>query len=138
MSLIYNGTTITSVVYNGTTLTSLVYNGTTVFVSSFGMFFGGYTGAESNLCTRIDSLGVSISETAVASSTARFYLAGATVGGKGMFFGGYTTGAASKLCTRIDSLGALVSAETSVGTARYGLAGATVGGNGLFYGGFTN
>ena len=84
-----------------------------------GTFYGGYG---SNLVTRINACGALVgSQTNVG--TARSYLAGATVGANGLFYGG-CAGGLSNLVTRINACGALVGSETSVGTARRYLAGA--------------
>ena len=108
-------------------------------VGSNGLFYGGGTGGGGCCCvtyyntvTRINACGALVgSETNVG--TARDYLAGATVGSNGLFYGGCFR---SNTVTRINACGALVGSQTNVGTVREILAGATVGSNGLFYGGY--
>ncbi len=111
-----------------------------------GLFYSGQNGAfkspaVNNTVTRIDANGALVgSETAVG--TARTFTAGASVGGNGLFYGGFITSTTSttyyNTVTRIDANGALVGSETAVGTARSDHSGASVGGNGLFYAGSNN
>ena len=61
----------------------------------------------------------------VTVGTARYVLAGASVGGNGMFYGGYVKAPMNKV-TRIDVNLTLVGTETNLGTARYNLGGAGV------------
>jgi hypothetical protein len=106
---------------------------------AMGIFYGGYSTALTNTVTRINACGALVgSETAIG--TARYDLAGASVGFNGLFYGGSngTTclwSGIKNLVTRINSCGALVGSETSIGTPRMYLAGALVGSNGLFHGG---
>jgi len=100
-----------------------------------GIFYAGATNTRVNTVTRINSSAALVgSETNVG--TIRESLAGASVAGNGLFYGGRTSGFdVVNTVTRINSSGALVGSETSVGTIRDSLAGATVGGNGMFYAG---
>ena len=106
---------------------------------AMGIFYGGYSTALTDTVTRINACGALVgSETAIG--TARYDLAGASVGFNGLFYGGSngTTciwSGIKNLVTRINSCGTLVGSQTSVGTARMYLAGVLVGSNGLFHGG---
>src|SRR5574344_203446 len=137
MSLIFNGTDVKEVVYNGTVLDKVVYNGVTVCEKIVvvegppGLFYGGAMGGtHTSRVTRIDSNGAMVGiERDIG--VVRTYLAGANVGGNGLFYAGNNSSNRNTV-TRIDSNGAMVGSETSGGTARRDLAGANVGGNGLF------
>lgn len=137
MSLIYNGTTLTSVVYNGTSLTEVIYNGTSVWTAGFlyGMFYGGLGTGNSNKATKIDNNGVLVGSE-MAIGTARYGLSGANVGGNGLFYGGsIVDGAAStNKTTRISKDLTLVGSETAVGGISYTFAssGANIDVYGIF------
>ncbi len=116
--------------YGGNITTYASYNGT----YSISVYIEGYK----NVVNTIDSNGSLLIET--SAGTARTLLAGAPVGGNGLFYGGIDSHHLSNYSspatvTILNSSGALIGTETSAGSGRYGLAGAAVGGNGLFYGG---
>lgn len=98
------------------------------------MFYAGLVSTSINTVTRINKCGGLIGST-TSVGTARSYLAGATSGAKGLYFGGFSGCTPSNLVTRINFCGALVGSETNAGTARGFLAGATAGTYGLFYAG---
>src|SRR5690606_6453925 len=103
MAFQFNGVVPTRIVFNGIDLEELVFNGTTVWTTGplppteIGLFYGGY--ARLDLVTRIDASGVMVGSETTAGS-GRYGLAGASVGGIGLFYGGYI-GSNTNRVTRI-------------------------------------
>ncbi len=113
-------------------------NKTGLTTTNIGLFYGGSDNSNNplNIITFINSAGVLVgSET--NTGLARSGLDGASVGGVGLFFGGYNsnTDINYNTVTRISSSGTLVDSETTAGTARNTPSGADVNSNGMFYGG---
>jgi hypothetical protein len=103
-----------------------------------GIYFGGYTSANSNLTTRINACGALIgAQTSVG--TAKVGGGGAKAGavgsGYGVFYGGCNYPSTNSTVTRINSCGTLVGSEGSVGQARKFMGSAPSGCNAMFYAG---
>lgn len=76
--------------------------------------------------------------TATALSTARYWMASATVGDYALFGGGITSSTTVRNTVDAYNSKLTMSTPTALGTAKYNLAAATVGGYALFGGGYTS